>query len=109
MIQLTLFDNPVTPRIARDCDPSTSHQSATATASQLGHLQAACAAVLGKASRPMTANEVASECVRLFGRLAESYRKRLHELVLLGEAVEYGERSCEVTGKPATVFRRPKV
>jgi hypothetical protein len=61
--------------------------------------------VLGRAVSPRTANEIAAECVRQYGKLAESYRKRLHELVEIGKAAECGDRACEVTGKSAMTFR----
>jgi hypothetical protein len=61
--------------------------------------------VLGRALSPRTANEIATECVRQYGKMAESYRKRLHELVEIGKAEECGDRACEVTGKSAMTFR----
>lgn len=103
MRQTTLFDEPA--KISRRSDPITSQQSAVETEPQLTGLQSCCMVVLGRAVLPRTANEIAAECVRIYGRLAESYRKRLHELVEIGEAVECGDRACEVTGKSAMTFR----
>jgi hypothetical protein len=103
MIQQTLFDPPA--KLSRKSDPITSQQSAAETEPQLNGLQSCCMIVLGRALLPRTANEIAAECVRQYGKMAESYRKRLHELVTLGKAIECGERSCEVTGKSATTFR----
>jgi len=103
MIQQTLFDPPA--KLSRKSDPITSQQSAAETEPQLHGLQSCCMIVLGRALSPRTANEIAAECVKQYGKMAESYRKRLHELVTLGKAVECGERSCEVTGKNATTFK----
>jgi hypothetical protein len=102
MIQQTLFDPPA--KLSRRADPITSQQSAAETEPQLNGLQSCCMIVLGRALSPRTANEIAAECVKQYGRMAESYRKRLHELVTLNKAVECGERSCEITGKSATTF-----
>jgi hypothetical protein len=103
MNQLTLFDRPA--NIARKSDPITSHQSAAETEPQLNGFQSCCVTVLGRAITPRTANEIAAECVKRYGKMSESYRKRMHELVALGKAVECGERPCEVTGKSAMTFR----
>lgn len=103
MIQKTLFDTSA--RLSRKSDPITSQQSAVETEPQLTGLQSCCMIVLGRAVSPRTANEIAAECVRQYGKLTESYRKRLHELVADGQAIECGERRCEVTGKAAMTFR----
>ncbi len=104
MIQKTLgFDAPA--NISRKSDPITSQKSAAETEPQLTGLQSCCMVVLGRALSPRTANEIATECVRQYGKLAESYRKRLHELVEVGKAIECGDRACEVTGKSAMTFR----
>jgi hypothetical protein len=103
MIQKNLFDAPA--KLSRKSDPITSQQSAVETEPQLTGLQSCCMIVLGRAVSPRTANEIAAECVRQYGKLAESYRKRLHELVEIGKAAECGDRACEVTGKSAMTFR----
>jgi hypothetical protein len=104
MNQLQLFDKkPV--KLSRRSDPITSQQSAADTEPKLNGLQSSCMWVLGRAIAPRTANEIAAECVRQYGKMAESYRKRLHELVELNKAEECGERRCEVTGKLAMTFR----
>lgn len=103
MIQKTLFDTPA--KLSRKSDPITSQQSAVETEPQLTGLQSCCMVVLGRAVAPRTANEIAAECVRIYGRIAESYRKRLHELVADGHAIECGDRQCEVTGKSAMTFK----
>jgi hypothetical protein len=121
MNQLTLFDRPQHRTefadtcstkgmkgevpLARRSDPPTSHKAATETEPQLSGLQSCCMIILGRALSPRTANEIAAECVRQYGKMAESYRKRLHELVGLGKAIECGERACEVTGKSAMTFK----
>ena len=102
MSQLTLFDTPA--KLSRKSDPITSQQSAAETEPQLTGLQSCCMVVLGRALSPRTANEIATECVRRYGKLAESYRKRLRELVEADQAVECGDRACEVTGKSAMTF-----
>jgi len=101
--QCFAFDTPA--RISRRSDPITSQQSAAETEPQLTGLQSCCMIVLGRALSPRTANEIAFECVRQYGKMAESYRKRLHELVEIGKAVECGDRACEMTGKSAMTFR----
>lgn len=103
MNQLTLFDTPA--NISRRSDPITSQKSAAETEPQLTGLQSCCMVVLGRALSPRTANEIAAECVRQYGKMAESYRKRLHELVEIGKAIECGDRACEVTSKSAMTFR----
>lgn len=103
MIQQTLFDSPA--KLSRKSDPITSQQSAAETEPQLNGLQSCCMIVLGRALSPRTANEIAAECVRQYGKMAESYRKRLHELVRDGFAIECGDRACEVTGKPCMTFK----
>jgi hypothetical protein len=103
MIQKTLFDRPA--NICRKSDPITSRQSAAETEPELNGMQTLCMIVLGRAISPRTANEIAAECVKRYGKMSESYRKRMHELVALGKAVECGERACEVTGKAAMTFR----
>ena len=104
MTQLTLgFDTPA--NISRRSDPITSQKSAAETEPQLTGLQSCCMVVLGRALSARTANEIAAECVRQYGKMAESYRKRLHELVEAGKAIECGDRACEVTGKSAMTFR----
>ena len=103
MNQLLLFDAPA--KLSRKSDPITSQKSAVETEPQLTGLQSSCMWVLGRAVSARTANEIAVECVRIYGRIAESYRKRLHELVADGLAVECGDRQCEVTGKSAMTFK----
>jgi hypothetical protein len=103
MTQLMLFDTPA--NLSRKSDPITSQKSAAEIEPQLNGLQSCCMVVLGRALSPRTANEIAAECVRQYGKMAESYRKRLHELVEIGQAVECGDRACEVTGKSAMTFR----
>jgi hypothetical protein len=104
--QRELFDESERPaKLSRKSDPITSQQSAVETEPQLTGLQSCCMVVLGRAVAPRTANEIAAECVRQYGRLAESYRKRLHELVEIGKAETCGDRACEITGKSAMTFR----
>ena len=91
--------------LCRRSDPITSQKSAAETEPKLNGMHSSCLWVLGRAVQPRTANEIAIECVRQYGKLAESYRKRVHELVEAGKAVECGERPCEITGKSAMTFR----
>ena len=102
--QLTLFDTPAP--IARRTDKLTSQLAANETIETLNSTQATVALILGRATQPRTANELAAECVRLFGGMAETYRKRAHELYVAGRAVECDARRCGVTGKMATTYRR---
>jgi hypothetical protein len=102
--QLTLFDVP--PNIVRKSDPATSQQAAKEIEPKLSSAQAAMRMMIDRSTVPHTAQELAFECSRLFGGMAETYRKRAHELVLLNLATECEARACEVTGKMATTFRR---
>ena len=106
MNQLTLFDSP--PAIVRRTDPPTSHQSAKDIEPKLSSAQAAMRMMIDRSTVPHTAQELAFECSRLFGGMAETYRKRAHELVLLNLANECEARACEITGKMATTFKKAK-
>ena len=102
--QLTLFDVP--PNITRKSDPQTSHQASKDIEPKLSSAQAAMRMLIDRSTIPHTAQELAFECSRLFGGMAETYRKRAHELVLLNLAKECEARACEITGKMATTFWR---
>lgn len=97
-----LCDSP----IARSSDPATSHEAAADVAGKLGLLQSRLAGVIGS-SGPMTALEAAVECERLFGGLAESYRKRATECQRRGAISVAGVRVCRITGKNAMAYSGP--
>ena len=103
MTQLTLFDTP--PNIARKSDPQTSQQSAAETEKKLGSLQAVMLQMIAVSAWPATANEAANEAAVEFGGRAESYRKRIKELLTMNLIEECGERRCEITGKNCRTFR----
>jgi hypothetical protein len=107
MIQKTLFDTPA--KLSRKSDKLTSQKSAAEIERSLGLLQERCMIVLRISRVALTANEIADRAARTYGKQSESYRKRLHELVEKGHAIESGERSCEVTGKTATTYTARQV
>ena len=108
MIQKTLgFDTPA--KLSRKSDPITSQKSAAEIERSLGLLQERCMIVLRISRVALTANEIADRAARTYGKQAESYRKRLHELVEKGHAIESGERACDVTGKTATTYTARQV
>ena len=106
MNQLTLFE-PAAP-IARRSDPATSHIASKDIEPKLNGAQSSMRIMIDRSTAPRTAQELAFECARLFGGMAETYRKRAHELVLLNLAAECEPRRCEITGKTATTFWRVK-
>ena len=108
MIQKTFsFTTPT--KLSRRTDKITSQKSAAETERSLGLLQERCMIVLRISRVALTANEIADKAARTYGKQAESYRKRLHELVRDGLAIESGERACEVTGKTATTYTARQV
>lgn len=107
-MQRTLFDSEPQPKLARDTDKATSHAVAADIAPKLNRIQSLCLQSVEQPDkrRPLTANEIAANAVAYFGGMAETYRKRVHELVRDGLLREAGERVCSVTGKGATVYER---
>ena len=103
MTQLTLFDTPA--KLSRKSDPQTSQQSAAETEKKLGRLHTIIIREMGCFTRPVTANEIADFCSGVNGGVAESYRKRMGELLDRGLIEECGERRCEITGKNCRTFR----
>lgn len=115
-MQRTLFDAETQPKLARDTDKATSHAAAADVAPKLGVMQSRCLSPDVFDSPRMTANEIAANAAARFGGMAETYRKRVHEIVRAGLLREAGETICSVTGKGATVYemasissRRPNV
>lgn len=100
--------------IARESDPITSHQSAAETSKKLTKLHTAFFELLkflcDFRKKPVTANEVAEQCIKSFPGVAnqETWRKRAGELLSdeYGALIEVvGIRKCEVTGSSARTFR----
>lgn len=102
MVQLDLFQPQ--PSLSRRTDKQTSHAAADETRQKLGLLQQRCLDQLG--DDELTAAELAQRCASAYGGMAESYRKRMKELVRAGEIVELAPRTCSVSGKSATVYKR---
>jgi hypothetical protein len=98
--QLTFFDAP----ISRPSDPATSQFAATELQGRLGTLQTRLLEAVASLSQP-TANEAAQAAVELHGGMAESYRKRMKELVRQGLVVVAGERQCWITRKMAQTYK----
>lgn len=90
--------------LARRTDPATSHTAASELAPKLNVLQQHMLAVLSASPVPLTAAEAARECVRVYGGMSESYRKRSGELVAKGLARVAGIKSCDVSGKVCRTF-----
>lgn len=88
--------------IARSTDPQTSHDAAAGVAPTLNLKQQEC---LKSFIGEMTANEVAFEASLNFVGMAETYRKRVHELQRKGLIVACGSRLCRITGTSATAFK----
>ena len=101
MPQLDLFDNQ---QLSRRTDKPTSHAASDGVRQKLGLLKQRCVWILG--SFELTAMEVAKRAADYYGGLADSYRKRFHELVRDGLIEELPPRECSVTGKNATVYKR---
>lgn len=101
MTQLDLFDNP---QLSRRTDKATSHESADATRHKLGWYHECVLLVVGQSS--MTAREIARACSVRFGNDSETYRKRMAEMVREKLIEELPARTCSVTGKSATAYRR---
>lgn len=101
MRQLDLYNNP---SLSRRTDKQTSHASADETRTKLGLLQQRCLEQLG--DDELTAAELAQRCASAYGGMAESYRKRMKELVRAGYVEELEPRTCAVSHKNATVYRR---
>ena len=105
--QLSLFQthgNPQVsePPVARAIDPQTSHEAAAGV--DLGKLQTLALQQLESSDEPLTAAEVGMRCMRAHGGMAESYRKRLGELVRKGVARECEPRECSISHKQATTY-----
>jgi hypothetical protein len=113
----TLFstDEPEpTAPIARHSDPITSHKAAAETQKKLTKLHTGFFELLKFLcefrKKPVTANEVAEQCLTSFPGVAnqETWRKRAGELASpeYGELIEVvGVRKCESTGRSARTFR----
>jgi hypothetical protein len=87
----------------RPSDPDTSREGAEHAAAKLSELQQRVLSVATQ--EPYTAAELAGRCVIRYGGLAETFRKRVGELVGRGLVVD-GRRECTVTGAMARTFRR---
>lgn len=99
--QTTLdFDRP----LARHTDPQTSHAGQSHVAPKLSQLHQRFVSVVAEHG-PMTAAEVAAECVKRYGGLSESSRKRAGELVRRGLIEVCGIKKCSVTNCVAQVYR----
>lgn len=116
--QKTFFDEAepvaVVAPIARMSDPVTSHKAASETKTKLTKLHTGFFELLkflcDFRKKPVTANEVAEQCLTSFPGVAnqETWRKRAGELLAeeYGALIEVaGIRKCEVTGSSARTFR----
>lgn len=88
----------------RSTDSATSRQAAQHAIGKRAALQAAILGIVD--SEPRTASEIAAACAVRHGGIAESYRKRMHELVRAGQVDAREPRVCSVTGHMAATYVR---
>ena len=88
----------------RATDSATSRQAAQHAIGKRAALQAAILGIVD--SEPRTASEIAAACAVRHGGIAESYRKRMHELVRAGQVGAREPRVCSVTGRMAATYVR---
>lgn len=113
MSQLKLFGDTAGDHVdalplARRKDPATSRAAAEEMTRQLGlchWLALQAAADLCRRGGDATAQEIGRRAAELSTKPAETFRKRVHELVRLGRLFEFGERRCSTSGKMARTFR----
>jgi hypothetical protein len=109
-IQTWLFDDDErSPKLARDSDPDTSHDSAAEMLPKLSALESRMESVW-RHNGPLTANEAAeiavlTEYTQSLGANGETYRKRYDALLKKSRIVADGKKRCRVSGKLATVYR----
>lgn len=89
--------------LSRQQDPETSRQAAQDIKKSLSVRRRQFLTALQGLVRA-TANEVAQRASQGNHGLHESIRKRAHELVRAGLIREAGAKTCEVTGREATVY-----
>ncbi len=91
MTQLTLFDAPASPRLARKSDPIPSHTAAAQVSATVTIRQERCLSVLRALGYAVTSKQLARECVQRFVPEARfnadlytselnNYRKRADEI-----------------------------
>ena len=100
MHQLSLLDPP----FARRRDPETSHVAAAEFAPRVNLYQSRMLDVF-RCYPGSTAAEAARECVKLWSGLAESYRKRVSQLIDKGLLTRCTPRACDVTRHLAATYR----
>lgn len=107
--QLTLFDAPPPPKLARSSDPQTSHESAAKTYEQLGDCHLTVLSVMGKVGYEWTARQI-GQCAFSDNRSHEpdTYRKRMKELIRDGWIEVCGTTKDETTGRTVQIYRRVK-
>jgi len=86
----------LTEPITRTTDPITSHVAAVDASTKLSGWKAEFISRLRQRGLPSTANEVANG--------NESIRKRAGELEMVGLIAAVGVKTCERTGKLATIY-----
>jgi hypothetical protein len=101
MVQLDLFDQP---QLSRRTDKPTSHESADSTRVKLGWYWSCILLVLDDSE--LTAREIGRKCAVRFGNDADTYRKRMAEMVRERLIEELPTRVCTITGKSVTGYRR---
>jgi hypothetical protein len=108
-IARSLFDNPIAPKLARRTDPATSQLSAAQTEAELGDCHATMMSVMNDCFISWTAREVGAESADCNPKHeAETYRRRMHELVRLGLIEVCGRIKDETTGRTVQLYRKVK-
>lgn len=93
------------PALARRSDPATSQAAAAEVAPKLGLLHQRFMEAVDDMGE-CTAAEAGAWCARVYGLNAETIRKRAKECERAGLVVERPARTCRISGKSATVYRR---
>ena len=95
--QLTLFDAPPSPKLARSSDPQTSHESAAKTQTELPGRYERILRIMAAYGKPMTARQIHHEA-----------HKRMLEMVKDGWIEVCGTTRDETTGRTVMIYRRVK-
>ncbi len=113
-IQRKLFDDERPPKLARDTDPETSHDSAAEMLPKLGKLESRLLFAFLRICRDLrqsSAREAAEIAYRNHRNTpgekheADSYRKRTRSLLDKGMIKADGAKVCRISGKTVTAYR----
>ena len=91
--------------LARRTDPATSLEAGERTQRKLNETQQRALSVTFLAY-PRTAQEIGVAAAEKYGGLAETYRKRVGELLRLKRIQIVGVSQCTITGTKATTYQK---